>query len=156
MLLLSRFLGAVFLLGLISRVCSMSTADAINLSFSECAWETSTVPQPFEKIPVRLRKSLAFQCGASAIAIMCNPWSLQDVDIGQVYKALQPTPYRLRSMVCYYGAHYHAFVHTSDQWIMFDDASTNVVGSWESVKHKCQLGRIQPSVLFFETAAQEP
>ena len=80
---------------------------------------------------------------------------LQDLDIGQIYKAQEPTPYTLRSMVCYYGEHYHAFVHTAGKWVMFDDASTSVVGSWDNVKRKCQLGRIQPSVLFFERAAEQ-
>ena len=76
----------------------------------------------------------------------------QTLDLGEVYLGLpkQQYIYRLRSMVCYYGAHYHAFVHTGGQWIMFDDANTSAVGGWESVMHKCQLGKIQPSVLFFE------
>ena len=77
---------------------------------------------------------------------------MQEVDAGQVYKALGQRLYRLRSMVCYYGAHYHAFVRADDGliWRMVDDATTSVVGPWADVVRKCQLGRIQPSVLFFE------
>ena len=78
---------------------------------------------------------------------------LQEVDIGQIYRALGQQLYRLRSMVCFYGAHYHAFVHTSGRWVMLDDANTAVVGAWEDVVRRCRLGRIQPSVLFFEAAA---
>ncbi|BDA44359.1 probable inactive ubiquitin carboxyl-terminal hydrolase 54 at C-terminar half [Coccomyxa sp. Obi] len=74
----------------------------------------------------------------------------EEVDLAHIYKAQESRLYRLRSMVCYYGAHYHAFVHTEGRWIMFDDANTSVVGDWNAVLHKCQLGKIQPSVLFFE------
>ena len=62
--------------------------------------------------------------------------------------------YRPRSMVCYYGAHYQAFVLLPDAggWALFDDASVSLVGdgSWRAVREKCRLGRIQPSVIFFE------
>ena len=74
----------------------------------------------------------------------------QVVDIGQVYRGLGQLLYTLRSMVCYYGEHYHAFVHVDGRWLMFDDAATNEVGAWADVVRKCQLGKIQPSVLFFE------
>ncbi len=64
--------------------------------------------------------------------------------------------YRPRSMVCYYGAHYQAFVLLPDAggWALFDDASVSLVGdgSWRAVREKCRLGRIQPSVIFFEAA----
>ena len=86
------------------------------------------------------------------------PWFVlaQTLDLGEVYLGLPKEHYiyKLRSMVCYYGAHYHAFVHTGGQWIMFDDANTSAVGSWDAVMHKCQLGKIQPSVLFFELPSQ--
>ena len=36
------------------------------------------------------------------------------------------------------------------RWTLVDDASVSDVGSWAAVRHKCQLGRIQPSMLFFE------
>jgi len=59
-------------------------------------------------------------------------------------------------MVCYYGAHYQAFVLLPDAggWALFDDASVSLVGdgSWRAVREKCRLGRIQPSVIFFEAA----
>ncbi len=79
-----------------------------------------------------------------------KPFYAQEVNLAHIYKAQESRLYRLRSMVCYYGAHYHAFVHTAGEWIMFDDANTSVVGGWDAVLHKCQLGKIQPSVLFFE------
>ena len=36
-----------------------------------------------------------------------------------MYKALGSKEYRLHSMVCYYGSHYHAFVHTEGRWVAF-------------------------------------
>ena len=35
---------------------------------------------------------------------------------------------------------------------MFDDASASAVGSWAEVRARCEAGRIQPSVLFYEAA----
>lgn len=44
--------------------------------------------------------------------------------------------------VAYYGAHYAAFVCSSDQrvWRYVDDASVRVVGSWQDVKAQCERG----------------
>ena len=78
--------------------------------------------------------------------------SFQEVDIGEMYKALGSKEYRLHSMVCYYGKHYHAFVRTEGRWVAFDDATLNQIGGWETVVKKCALGRIQPSLLFYEEA----
>jgi ubiquitin C-terminal hydrolase len=60
--------------------------------------------------------------------------------------------YRLRSLVCYYGAHYFAFVLLPDrcEWVAIDDARVSPVGSWQDVRAKCERGRVQPSMLFFE------
>lgn len=59
--------------------------------------------------------------------------------------------YRLHSMFCYYGQHYHAFIHKGEQeWVMFDDAQVSNVGSWKDVITKCTRGRIQPLVLFYK------
>jgi len=60
--------------------------------------------------------------------------------------------YRLSSMVCYYGAHYQALVRRPDTgaWQLLDDANVSHIGSWVQVRVKCQRGRIQPAVLFFE------
>lgn len=96
------------------------------------------------------------------------------LDLGEVYRGLPPGPhlYRLRSLVCYYGEHYFAFVllppppqpqqHPQQQhqhqqqeggvWAMFDDTRVARVGAWSDVCRKCELGRMQPSVLFFEAA----
>lgn len=80
---------------------------------------------------------------------------LEDVDISAMYAAgvaNSDTTYHLSSAVAYYGQHYMAFVRNEklNQWLIFDDASVNVVGSWEDVKRKCVNGRIQPSVLFYQ------
>ena len=77
----------------------------------------------------------------------------QDVDLGQVYLGLEEAEYEysLHSMVCFYGAHYQAFVWSrkAQQWLLFDDSNVSKVGDWQHVVGKCFLGRIQPSVLFF-------
>lgn len=81
--------------------------------------------------------------------------SLQ-VDLHAVYRGPVPGQYvyRLRSMVCYYGAHYFAFVllPDTDRWVMFDDTRVSGLGTWGEVRRKCEAGRIQPSVLFYESA----
>ena len=78
------------------------------------------------------------------------------VDLSHIYQAIDPGAhrYRLRSMVAYYSAHYQAFVSMPDlnAWVLLDDAVVSRVGSWAEVVHKCEAGRIQPSVLFFTAA----
>jgi hypothetical protein len=65
------------------------------------------------------------------------------------------TLYRLRAMVCYYGRHYSAFVHLPEPslWVAFDDASSNSVRTWAAVRQRCESGRLQPSVLFYEAVS---
>jgi ubiquitin C-terminal hydrolase len=79
------------------------------------------------------------------------------VDLSEFYNGVAPgaVHYRLRSMVCYYGQHYLAFAWAHDlaAWLMFDDANVSRVGAWADVRRKCEAGRIQPSVLFYEAAA---
>ena len=62
-----------------------------------------------------------------------------------------PAVFRLRSMVCYYGSHYVALLFTPDlgAYLQFDDAAISRVGSWTDVRRKCEVGRIQPALLFF-------
>ncbi|GAB4821090.1 hypothetical protein N2152v2_008136 [Parachlorella kessleri] len=76
------------------------------------------------------------------------------VDLHAVYRGVNPGQhvYRLRSLVCYYGAHYFAFVLLPElgAWVMFDDTRVSRVGAWADVRRKCEAGRIQPSVLFYE------
>lgn len=73
----------------------------------------------------------------------------------QVYHEVPPEStctYRLASLVCYYGQHYQAIVYRPElsAYLLFDDASVSKVGSWQQVIAKCQAGRIQPSVLFYQ------
>ena len=59
--------------------------------------------------------------------------------------------YHVRSMVCYYGQHHIVSVLMSNSlWYMFDDAHILCIGLWADVVSRCELGRIQASVLFFE------
>ena len=57
-------------------------------------------------------------------------------------------------MVCYYGQHYQALVLVPEAggWLTFDDTRVSLVGTWADVRRKCEAGRIQPSVLFYEAA----
>ena len=38
---------------------------------------------------------------------------------------------------------------------MFDDAHVAPMGVWDTVKRKCEAGRIQPLVLFYKRASHE-
>ena len=78
---------------------------------------------------------------------------LQGLDLADVYLGIAHGRflYHVRSVVCYYGQHYIAFVLMSDSlWYMFDDAHILCIGLWADVVSRCELGRIQASVLFFE------
>mmetsp|Transcript_6031 Transcript_6031/g.17259 ORF Transcript_6031/g.17259 Transcript_6031/m.17259 type:complete len:957 (-) Transcript_6031:564-3434(-) len=75
------------------------------------------------------------------------------LDPAEVYKAVEPADKRLRAMVCYYGQHYMAYVQPKGQkeWTCIDDANQRVLGTWAEVRDQCEKGRVQPSVLFFES-----
>ena len=90
-------------------------------------------------------------CSPSPSRLLSPPLQVFTVRIPEIQMGTIPE-YRLSSMVCYYGQHYMAFVHNREAgtWLLFDDASISSVGSWPDVVRKCQAGRIQPSVLFFE------
>ncbi|KAF6258340.1 hypothetical protein COO60DRAFT_1284604 [Scenedesmus sp. NREL 46B-D3] len=80
----------------------------------------------------------------------------ENVDISPLYAGgceVAATTYQLSSAVAYYGQHYMAFVHNTklNTWLLFDDASVSVVGGWQDVIKKCTAGKIQPSVLFYQT-----
>ncbi|KAG2445913.1 hypothetical protein HXX76_000516 [Chlamydomonas incerta] len=65
--------------------------------------------------------------------------------------------YALHGMFCYYGQHYFAFINrggveeADQEWVMFDDATVSTIGAWSAVIQKCRVGRIQPSVLFYQS-----
>ncbi|CAN4100452.1 unnamed protein product [Withania somnifera] len=76
-----------------------------------------------------------------------------EVDISVLYRGLDPKNKRcLVSVVCYYGQHYHCFAYSRDrgQWMMYDDKTVKVIGSWDDVLVMCARGHLQPQVLFFE------
>ncbi|KAJ6339917.1 hypothetical protein OIU77_007794 [Salix suchowensis] len=76
-----------------------------------------------------------------------------EIDISVFYRGLDPKNIRsLVSVVCYYGQHYHCFAYSQDhdQWIMYDDKTVKVIGSWADVLTMCEKGHLQPQVLFFE------
>ncbi|KAK9830629.1 hypothetical protein WJX81_006901 [Elliptochloris bilobata] len=63
------------------------------------------------------------------------------VDLSAVYSGLGgDQQYRLKSMVCFYGAHYHAFVWSSSRWFTFDDSEQLVeqpAGRWHDPQADC-------------------
>ncbi|KAF8094944.1 hypothetical protein N665_0348s0027 [Sinapis alba] len=76
-----------------------------------------------------------------------------EIDISIMYRGLDPkSTYSLASVVCYYGQHYHCFAHSHehDRWIMFDDKTVKVIGSWSDVLSMCEKGHLQPQVLLYE------
>ncbi|KAJ6882109.1 hypothetical protein NC651_028657 [Populus alba x Populus x berolinensis] len=76
-----------------------------------------------------------------------------EIDISVFYRGLDLKSIRsLVSVVCYYGQHYHCFAYSHDhsQWIMYDDKTVKVIGSWTDVLIMCEKGHLQPQVLFFE------
>lgn len=85
---------------------------------------------------------------------MAGDAAAQDLDLAEIYQGVGAgdATYRLRSMVGFYVSHYSALVrdaHTK-QWLYLDDEIVRPIGNWGSVLRKCGLGKIQPSVLFFE------
>lgn len=59
-----------------------------------------------------------------------------------------------RSVICYFGHHYQAFVLSEElqQWLLFDDHVIKLVGDWQQVKAAMVADRLQPSLLFYESA----
>ncbi|KAL0678583.1 hypothetical protein Bca4012_006564 [Brassica carinata] len=76
-----------------------------------------------------------------------------EIDISIMYRGLDPKSiYSLASVVCYYGQHYHCFAysHEHDRWIMYDDKTVKVIGSWSDVLSMCKKGHLQPQLLLYE------
>ena len=73
------------------------------------------------------------------------------LDLRDVYgpQQLVAGRYCLRSMFCYYGQHYVAFIFIKGKFVMFDDARVSAVGNWPAVVAKCRAGCFQPAVLFY-------
>ncbi|WIA33520.1 hypothetical protein OEZ86_006645 [Tetradesmus obliquus] len=63
-------------------------------------------------------------------------------------------PYQLRSVICYFGHHYQAFVLSEElgAWLLFDDHVIQTVGDWQQVQAAMVANRLQPSLLFYEAA----
>ncbi|VFQ86618.1 unnamed protein product [Cuscuta campestris] len=76
-----------------------------------------------------------------------------EIDISIPYHGLGPgSKYTLASVVCYYRQHYHcvAYSRHHEKWIMYDDKTVKVIGSWDDVLLMCIKGHLQPQVFFFE------
>ncbi|XP_015879540.3 uncharacterized protein LOC107415685 isoform X1 [Ziziphus jujuba] len=76
-----------------------------------------------------------------------------DIDISVLYRGLDPkNMHGLVSVVCYYGQHYHCFAYSHEQgrWIKYDDGTVKVIGDWADVLTECEIGHLQPQVLFYE------
>ncbi|GMH16830.1 hypothetical protein Nepgr_018671 [Nepenthes gracilis] len=76
-----------------------------------------------------------------------------EIDTSVLYRGLDPkNMHHLVSVVCYYGQHYHCFAYSHDheQWMMYDDKTVKVIGTWKDVIAMCERGHLQPQVLFYE------
>ncbi|GAB2269918.1 hypothetical protein Dimus_004836 [Dionaea muscipula] len=76
-----------------------------------------------------------------------------EIDISVLYRGLDPkNMHHLVSVVCYYGQHYHCFAYSHDhgRWVMYDDKTVKVIGTWDDVLAMCEKGHLQPQVLFYE------
>ncbi|GIL47747.1 hypothetical protein Vafri_3928 [Volvox africanus] len=93
---------------------------------------------------------------AGTLSLVDTILDLKEVFAGSNCPGNMPT-YALHGMFCYYGQHYFAFINrgplepeSTQEWVMFDDATVLAVGNWSQVIAKCRAGRIQPSVLFYQ------
>ncbi|CAH9140297.1 unnamed protein product [Cuscuta epithymum] len=78
-----------------------------------------------------------------------------EIDISVPYHGLDPNNrYSLASVVSYYRHHYHcvAYSRHHEKWIMYDDVTVKVIGSWDDVLMMCIKGHLQPQVFFYEAA----
>lgn len=71
------------------------------------------------------------------------------------YLLMLPGSPTFRSIVCYFGHHYEAYVLSEelDMWLLFDDHVIVTVGDWQQVQAAMVAGRRQPSLLFYEAPA---
>ncbi|KNC49176.1 uncharacterized protein AMSG_05156 [Thecamonas trahens ATCC 50062] len=78
------------------------------------------------------------------------------------YGVPRSSRYELGGMICFYGRHYVCFHKSSDSaepqaWMYFDDERVRKVGdSWADVVAMCKSGRLQPTVVFYETPHPVP
>ncbi|KAL6960700.1 hypothetical protein U1Q18_038463 [Sarracenia purpurea var. burkii] len=80
-----------------------------------------------------------------------------EIDIGVLFEGLDAgNVHSLISMVCYYGRHYICFVYCQEQdkWIMYDDETMKIIGSWNDVLSLSERRILQPHLLFFEAFTQ--
>lgn len=77
--------------------------------------------------------------------------------VDEAFGSAGGAPYKLLSLVCYYGKHYACFVHddATSMWTYFDDSIVRNVGkSWDDVLTKCEGGRWQPQLLVYHRPGQ--
>ena len=60
----------------------------------------------------------------------------------------------LRSVLCGGGARFSAFARDAggEQWRLHDDSGARPAGDWAAVLTQCRLARMQPLVLFYDSA----
>ncbi|GAB5362649.1 hypothetical protein AAMO2058_000815700 [Amorphochlora amoebiformis] len=68
-------------------------------------------------------------------------------------KAASKHDLALSGMICYYGRHYFATFRDSmsKKWLLLNDKSISVLGSWKDVIRRCEAGKWQPTMAFYES-----
>eukprot|EP00729_Bicosta_minor_P022627 gene22626-32817_t len=107
------------------------------------------------KAPAADRDCGAVSLEEDAYCHLNGPWSelyTPELRVDEAFACQASTPYKLLSLVCYYGKHYACFVHDdkTGSWTYFDDSIVREIGNtWADVLTKCESGRWQPQLLVY-------
>ncbi|KAH3767892.1 inactive ubiquitin carboxyl-terminal hydrolase 54 [Pelomyxa schiedti] len=78
--------------------------------------------------------------------------SNRQLHLPDIFNMANKTTLEFSGMICFWRNHYNCFFWKKQMhsWLSFDDSLVTYVGEWASVQHRCLLGHLHPSVLFYE------
>lgn len=143
------------------RVQTLVLKDTVRSECPKCSpgKDVSFVVQhQLFRAPAYFSLLLVWGCGAASAEQISSLMQVLPLtlDLALVLDGLDTTTsrplYRLRTMICFYGAHFVLIAYNPavNQWVQFDDSSVKPLGSWADVCEKCMQGRFQPLVCFYE------